>query len=638
MPRRITAPVAVLLVLLGLLPSAAPALAEVGYTLETTVDYQVDTDGRQLQVSIEATFTNTTPDANGRLSGFDRVELAVHPGAVAPEAEDADGPLTVTLATDGVTRAVVSLRTRVRYQQSAAFSLRYRLDDGAPGVHVRLQVVQFAAWAIGTSSLVRVTLPPGYSATSSGAPLVAAPDGPPGILVSGPIADPAAWAALVTATAEATFVTMSQSVALAGGTVDLQVNAWSDDPAWGRHVLSLLRDALPLLEAEAGLSYPRVGPLVVRESVVDPALPEQPPSSGAEILAAFDQPDFTLLHQAAHIWVDQRLAGDLWIREGLASHLAAQVAGALGLAPPYDPAGRAAELAAAAIPLDSWTAPGDPYGLAAAWALVDRISITIGEDRLRRILARVAAGVSAYDPSDTAAPGSPVAALDSRRLLDQLSAVSRADFAPLFAELVFGPEQRAELDVRAQARAAYAALLAAAGDLGAPEPARLDMAAWRFDSARTVIDQAQAWLKERDALVLQVSLLDLVTPDRLRDAYRVDGGGAEATAELAAARAVVDAYASVRSRVADEVGPIEQIGLLLGASPDELLGQAAAAFGAGDLQAATAAIDGAAARLDRATADGLVRISVSMLLAGLLGYLATRITRRSGGSDYTAAQ
>jgi hypothetical protein len=151
------------------------------------------------------------------------------------------------------------------------------------------------------------------------------------------------------------------------------------------------------------------------------------------------------------------------------------------------------------------------------------------------------------------------------------------------------------------------------------------------------ISQARAWLIDRDALVVQISVLGLSTPTRLRDVYRADGGGLDARAELDAIEAVVRAYAAVRQRAATEQGPLVEIGLVGGADPDALLAAAASAFGQGDLREAAEDIDLAAARLDRATSDALARVSVAMILIGLIGYGATRVARRSGDDGYTAS-
>ncbi|MDH4334420.1 MAG: hypothetical protein OEW24_04050 [Chloroflexota bacterium] len=620
-------------------PRFSPLDAATGYTMETHVRYAVNADARQIAVSVEVIFTNTTPDSGRASSGFDQVELAVHQGASQLEAEDASGPLTASLVTDGVEHASVSMRSRVRADATATFVVRYVLDDGSPDVHVRPQVVQFAAWAIGTAGDVSVEVPADYEVRSAGQEMTVRDEGGTTVLESGPIVDPAGWAVRISGVRESSYVTESASVALASGTVDLRVSAWPDDPGWGRRTLALLVAALPILEEAVGLPYPRVGPLVVRESVADPSSIGEPLTSGAEILAAFDEPEFTVLHQAAHLWIDERLAADVWIREGLASHIAASAARVLGVDLPYDPARRSSDLQGAAFPLNAWTADTDAYGHAAAWALIDRIGATIGEGRLRLALARIAAGITGYSPADpepVAVDGRPFAPTDSRRFLDQLSAVSGSDLSDAFAATVFGLDARDELASRAVARFALADLLSVAGDWGAPESLLGAMAEWRFEEARREISDARAWLTDRDALVIQVAAMGLSTPTRLRDAYRADGGGPDARAELDAAQAVVQAYATVRQRAATEQGPLETIGLLGGADPDALLAAAAAAFGQGDLRGAAEDIDLASAQLDRSSSDALVRISVVMVLIGLVGYGALRVAQRSRDDGYTA--
>src|SRR3990172_3994296 len=225
----------------ALAPGFSPADGAAGYTMETHVRYRVDATARQVAVSVEVVFTNTTPDTGGASSGFDEVDLAVHEGASQLAAEDTTGPLSVALLTDDVEHASVSMRSRVRADATASFVLRYVLDDGAPDVHVRPQVVQFSAWGIGTSGDVSFEVPADYEVSSAGQEMTVRDEGAVTILESGPIADPAAWAVRISGVRESsTYVTQSASVALASGTVDLRVSAWPDDPAWGRRSLALL--------------------------------------------------------------------------------------------------------------------------------------------------------------------------------------------------------------------------------------------------------------------------------------------------------------------------------------------------------------------------------------------------------------
>ena len=282
----------------------------------------------------------------------------------------------------------------------------------------------------------------------------------------------------------------------------------------------------------------------------------------------------------------------------------------------------------------------DAYGYAASWALVDRIATTAGEAHLAMALKRIVAGVSAYDPvqpDGEGADGRPFPAVDTRRLLDQLSAVSVVDVSDLFRDTAFGPEAAPELAQREAARDAYRRLLTRAGDWGAPEPVRRAMDEWRFDEAEAGISEASAWLVERDELIAEAAASGLVPPDRLRDRYVVAGGGPEASSELEAERAVVHAYGAMQERVLAPRSPMEAVGLFLTDAPTRSLAEAAGSFGQGDLQAAAAALDRLELQLNRASSDGVVRLATIVVLVAVLGLGVGVTLRRRSGSHYTAA-
>jgi hypothetical protein len=618
------------------------------YEMETAATYLVDPAAGEIAVSVAVTFTNTLADPPGQVSAFTHVDLAIHAGASSVQAADANGALHVDLETrDGAQIASVRTRSRVRYTKSVTFTLEYRLADAAtPGLYVRPGIVKFPAWGFGTSSQVSVELPAGYETRADGDPMVVAAAGERIRLTSGPIADPGTWLSLVTGVLPADYVTRSASVALASGTVDLQVRAWRDDIGWGDRTMALLVEALPLLEDAIGLPYPRLGPLVISEAAAGEASGGGAPSATAEILVAFDASEYAVLHQAAHVWINGELAMDRWILEGLASHYAGRVAAAMERALPFDPARRTASLAADARPLVDWAASAagsaaDSYGYAASWDLVNRIATVVGEAHLGLALRRIVAGIPAYDPSQpegAGLDGRPYPGVDTRRFLDQLAAVSSADVSDLFGRLAFAPGAAAELAARDTARDDYDALLRDAGAWGAPDPVRRAMGDWRFDEARTEIAAASAWLTRRDDLLDACDAAGLVPPDRLRLQWVVSGGGAEASAELDAEEALVDAFATVRHRIAAPRSPLEVVGLFLADDPNALLAEAAASFGGGDLRSAAEALDGLELTLDRAPADGAARLAGMTVVLVLLGLGTGVALRRRSGSHYTAAR
>jgi len=643
---RLVGAIGIAVLLAPALPLPVAGAAE--YEMVTSAAYTVDPLAGAITVSVAVTFTNTLPDPPGKISAFTHVDLALQEGASAVTASDGAGGLHVDVKEqDGVPTVSVRTRSRVRFKKSVTFTLDYTLANGAaPDLYVGRRVVKFSAWGFGTSSQVTVAVPAGYEARAEGDPMLTDLQADGGALLSsGPILDPATWLAIVTAVLPGDYATRSASVALASGTVDLQVRSWSEDAAWGEATLALLVGALPKLEEAIGLPYPRLGPLVVSEAAIGEPSGGTPPSATAEIQAAFDGSAFSLLHQAAHIWISDQLASDRWVREGLASHYAARVALELDVSPPFDPAERTNALAADARPLLDWrvagaSSPTDAFGYAASWALVDRLASAVGETHLEMALERVVAGASAYDPGEpgVANDGRPHPPVDSRRLLDQLAAVSGTDVSGLFREEVFGPDATIELGQRDIARGLYARLVAAAGDWGAPDPVRAAMSEWRFSEAAEAMAEASAWLKQRDALLATCSTAGLVPPDRLRARYVAVGGGAEAGAELEAEQALADAYVAMRARAGAQRGVLDAVGLFLTDEPKQLLADAADSFASGDLRAAAGALDRLELELNRAPSDGAARLAGAAVAVALLGLAVGVTLRRRSGSHYTAAR
>jgi hypothetical protein len=642
--RRLPIPGLLLALLLALAAPLAnpPSLrAADAYKLATTVHYAVDPAARSIAVTVDVTFTNETPDPKGAFSVFETVPLAIHDVAASVAARDAKGALKVDVARNkqDVNVATVTLRDPLRYQKQATFSLTYQLPDGKDAaVRVRPSVVIFPVWSFGTSSQVTVDLPADYEVRADGDTLTASRDGDVTHLTSGPIADPTHWLALVSADRATAMVTASRSVPLSGGTVDLQVRSWADDAAWGDRTVDLLAGALPRLEKAIGLRYQRQGPLVVVEALPQVGGLGEPAPDAQDLQIAFDQPPFTVLHQAAHVWLGESFASDRWIREGLASHYAAIVARELKLALPYDPVKRATELKAAALPLADWpadaTADQDSWAYAASWAEADRLAAAVGEDKLRLALQRVAAGQSAYDANPAtplvapAASGGLVPAVDSRRLLDQLEITSDSSLTDEFTVNVFASDVADELAARTKARTAYAVLLAAAGDWGAPDPVRAAMAGWNFEDATKEMSAASTWLRDRDDLLRAVTAAGLSSPHQLQDRYRTSGGGADARDELNAERAVVTDYVSTLESVNASRGVVERIGLLGGQDPAAMLASANGLFADGNLRDAAEAISGARGRLEGAQVNGLLRLLSLLLLIVVVGAAIVFLVRR----------
>jgi hypothetical protein len=644
MPRvRLVALLAVVLLLGSLAPAAVPAVRAAEYTMETQASYVVRPDDGVVDVSVAITFTNTTPDPEGQFSVFDELKIAVHDEATAVAAEDGEGDLDVTVAVENeVNVATVALRDDLRFEEQAELTVTWTLPDSEdPQLRVRPSVVVFPAWGFGTASEVRVDIPAGYEVRVDGDPL----ESEGGALVSGAIEDPSRWLALVTALRPVDYVNADATVPLAGGTADLRVRAFADDEAWGERTLALLVRALPLIEEDVGLPYPRIGQLVVTESVAtgDSGFGEQA-NGGTEIAVAFDQPPFTAVHQVTHVWISPALVESRWLREGLTSLFAARVSDALEIEAPYDPTERTAALAEAAFPLDGWTADagveGEAYGYAASWAVVQQLEALAGPEALRTVLARVAGGIGPYQSADVEPDplpdgvAAPASALTTRSFLDQLETVSGRALGDAFAERVLTEGDVALLPERAEARDAFDDLVEDGGSWQAPDPVRAAMTAWQFAEAGTQIQEAAVWLERRDELLAAMDAVGLSAPDRLRQAYRTYGGGPEAADELEAEQAVVDAYTGTAAEVNGERSFVERVGLIGGPDAASQLSLANGRFADGDLRGSLEAVTEAQRIVASAETGGIVRIASAILVIVLVLALAVLLVRRR--TSYTA--
>ena len=639
----IVALVAIVLAATGVPGGPVGPAAAAEYSLDTNAAYDIRPEDGEVGVTVQMTFTNTTPDPEGRFSVFPEIKLAIHDEATEVTASDEDGELDVTVEMEEeVNVATIELREELRFEESVELELAYTLADGNdPQLRIRPSVIVFPAWSFGTASEVSIAVPTGYEVRIDGDELAESE----GRLVSGPIDDPAGWLALVTATRLGEYASFDATVPLDGGTADLEVRAFADDEAWGQRTLGLVERALPLLEGEIGLPYPRLGRLVLIESVASDASGfAETTTTGTEILVAFDQPPFTALHQVAHVWLSSALIEARWIREGLASEVAGRVAGDLEVEPPYDPATEASEGADAAFPLDAWTASQDPeaetYAHAASWAFISELSSSIGPDALQSVLARVVSSIGPYaaseieaDPPDAGATAE--TPLTSRSFLDHVEAVSDADLSGPFAERILAEADVALLPARAEARLAFDELVAEASGWDVPDPVRAAMTEWRFEEADSQMADAHTWLGERDELLVEMEAAGLSAPDRLQQAYRSFGGGPEAQAELDAQRAVVDAYESTAADVNGQRSFIERVGLIGGPDPAQQLTMANGRFADGDLRGSVEAISEAQRILGSAEASGFVRLVSAALVVLILAALAIVLFRRR--ASYTAA-
>ncbi|MGH2488433.1 MAG: hypothetical protein ACRDFR_02275, partial [Candidatus Limnocylindria bacterium] len=214
-------------------PIGQAAAAE--YEMTTYAAYVAEPESGVIRVSVQVAFLNTFADASGQASVFQDIRLGTHEQAAAVEAHDGSGALNVSTAVSGgVNVATITLRTPVGYQEAASLTLTYELRDGDdPAIRIGDHLVSFPVWGFGTRSAVSVDLPADFDVRVDGDALQASVAADRAVLNSGLIADPTRWLAHVGAIRDPVYVTLQRAVPLDGGTADLQVRHWEDDPEWG---------------------------------------------------------------------------------------------------------------------------------------------------------------------------------------------------------------------------------------------------------------------------------------------------------------------------------------------------------------------------------------------------------------------
>jgi hypothetical protein len=480
---------------------------------------------------------------------------------------------------------------------------------------------------------VEVRVPGGYRVEIGRGPLAGPSTDADGwhIYTSGTLKTPLLFAADITADRAGGYVDERRLATLSEGVATLVIRAWPDDPDWRARVGDLFVRALAVLDDAIGAPWPFDGDLIVEETLVrgggfagtfDPA--------ASLVRVGHAASTGVILHEAAHGWFNGRLIADRWIAEAFASYYAERAATALDLV--IDSPAIAGTVPGAALPLNAWpaartaSAAQDAYGYAASLVVAREIARLVGDDRLSATWAAAAAGVPAYQPS-IAPDSSPAAETgaappDWRALLDLLerraSPSNAASLEKLWRRWVIRPADAALLDARADARAAYAAIVNEAAPWILPRSIRDAMRAWRFETAQHLLDDAGAVLRQRDLVAETARAAGLTPPGALRRAFEGDGGLAAASAEAATELAVLGRLRDVEGHRIAEPGPIERLGLL-GSEPDANLDAARAAFESGDLDGAlTASAEAEAAwRAVPEVARGRI-FSAALLAAALL--------------------
>jgi hypothetical protein len=625
-----------------------PIRAAEDLSLEAAATYTLRPDDGLVRVVVDVTARNNKPDAvspgpSGPIRTqfyYSGASFAIQAEATRIRATTGGRPLSVsTRERRGYLEATVAFERDLFFGKSTKLRLTFDLPGGRPrsasDIRVNGAFVAFFAWAFGDAGSVRIVVPPGFEAQTSGDELSRADDAGRTILSAGRVEDATSWYAAVIAERRDGLTHNRLRIATGESVV---VRAWPGDAVWNDEVSDLLTRGLPVLDSLIGLPWPVADDLVVTE-VHTPLLEGyagiyNPATDEIEISEDLD--DLTTLHEASHAWFNGDLFQERWINEGLADTYAALALERIGVAKPSPDA--VSPTGGAAFPLEAWPPPGrvddaeteasEAYGYNASWTVMAAIVADLGDERMRDVFDAADRGAIAYRGApepETVGGGTP----DWRRFLDLLEELGGSDEAgELFERWVVPANDLPRLEERAAARERYAALVAAGGDWLPPLAIRRPMSQWSFDAALAGIETAKQLLALRDEIDRRSGALGVTPPGTLETAYEAAASEADLDAARPIAVGQLDAIGALEGAEAALSAPrdfVTAVGLW-GADPGATYASAEAEFQANDLDRA-----GDDARAAKAVLDGAPDAGRGRLLAGAGAGVAT-ITLVGGGA------
>lgn len=623
---------------------AADASAD-GIVIVTAARYELAADDARVRVTVDLEATNVS--AGSDAVRFTGIRLPVHDESARVRALGGGRALTVRSTEQaGFDEVTVTLSPALLPGASRSLTITYDLPGGAPRSESNIRVgrafATFPVWAFGDVGSVDVVLPRSFTVDVVGDALTRRSSGGETVL-SATVSDTGPWVAWVTAhdrgglTRERLRLPDGEAVVIRG---------WPEDAAWVARVSDVLTAGLPELRSLIGLPWPVNGDLDVVE-VYTPLLEGyagffDPDTDRITISEELDEA--TILHEAAHAWFNQVLWDERWINEGFAEAYTIRTLEAIERPVPESPAVSPDD--GVAFPLAEWSPPraildvatfdAELYGYDASLQVIRSLIELTGEAGMRAVLAAARDGTAAYLGEGRPEPWS--GEKGWRRLLDLAEERGGAeDAGELFAEWVASDRDLDELEMRAQARAAYDALVEAGDGWLPPYAIRQPMGEWNFRAALDRIEVAEDVLRGRDETAAAATALGLSVPPGLEAAYEgTSGSGPSLAAALDLAerqarsledvREVVDAVAASRDGLA---------GLgLLGESPEAELEQVTAAWEAGRFDATVAGAERLVALLAGASQAGITRLVVGAgagLVALVLVVAAVMATSRRRG-------
>ncbi len=650
-PGRPVAVAVALLLAVGLTlapPPAGPASAATGRLLvSSAATYTVDIEAATVHVSDVVTLHNDKP-SDARFDYYWR-ELSwyLQPDATRIGIRDSSGALAVTpVRREGYVEAQFRLRRNLLFGQSVTLTISWDLPTGGPrsssSIRVGPAFVAFELWAAGDprSSSVEAIVPPGFEVQTYGSTVTTASRADGVSVAATDIDDPPQFWVAVTATRDSSLATTTISPARG---VELAIRGWPDDPEWRTTVSTTLDRGVPELLELIGLPWPVDGVLEVTE-IYSPLLEGYAGLYYTEedrIEISEDLDTFVIVHELSHAWFNDGLFSGRWISEGQADTYAAVTLEALGEERPLpDEPGAADD---GEIDLMAWGPPRriteeteatELWAYNASWHVTNELYDEIGADRMRAVFEAADRDRTAYPGAD---PAETVTVTDDwRRYLDLLEEIGGSTTAEaLFREFVVTSAAARELDARSAAREAYAGLLEAGDEWLPPAFVRGELTAWRFTAARSRITEAHEILALRDEVEVAAEAIGLDPDDSLEAAYESAIDNFVEAQEVGRTElAVLETLAAADAAIEAPIDLVSTVGLL-GETPQTGYDAAAAAFEAGDLEAAEAAAEAALALVTSAPRVGRERLmaAVGVAFGGtlLLGLgLVIRGRRRAG--------
>jgi hypothetical protein len=634
--RRLPSATCLAFLLLALLavPLATPATVRAtddGLSIVSSAHYEVLPEEGRVRVTVDAVATSLTPDTATQRIFYTGLTLAVQPG-ISNATASSEGRLLTTRVIEmepdqyGVE---IHFDREVFHQQRYPFRVTFDLVDNAAsgGSEVRIgrTLVAFPVWAFGSAgqlgSTVEVVIPGEYSVRLDTGEMAAErrPDGAR-VLRADRIADPLNFFAYITADRPGAYVETPLTVTVLGERVEVVVRAWDDDPGFGERMAALMRDGLPVLGELIGFRLGFNEPLTVEEAAgsllgdyagfyVD---------ADRRIQIHYEADPFVALHEAAHAWFNDRLFSARWILEAFASYYAEVAAAELGIE--IDDHGLSAVVVGGRIALNDWGEVGheardvEDYAYAATLELARLIEDRAGPEGLRSVWAAADRGEAAYQPLTNPGAGpeswDATTQRDWQRFLDLLEERTAATYADLWATWVVNDIERPLLEARRVARHEYADTAAAAGEWDLPPIVRHQLGSWSFERVGELLLAADEVLARRSEIFDRADALGLVPSDELRSVFE---SGPSLGAAIERANAELEVLALMEraeQHLARELTLLEEVGLI-GGDPGASLGNARAAYSAGDLPAATAKAEQAVAERDAAERAGRDRVAVA---------------------------